>query len=39
MTCEQAQERIALAIYGELPDDERHALNQHLGNCEACRAE
>jgi HEAT repeats/Putative zinc-finger len=39
MTCEQAQERIALAVYGELPDDERHALTLHLAHCEACGAE
>lgn len=39
MTCEQAQESIALAVYGELPDEERHLLAQHLLECEACRAE
>jgi hypothetical protein len=39
MTCEQAQESIALAVYGELPDMDRHLLAQHLLMCEACRAE
>lgn len=39
MTCEQAQESIALAVYGELPDEERHLLAQHLLVCEACRTE
>lgn len=39
MTCDQAQENIALAVYGELPDEERHLLTQHLLKCEACRAE
>lgn len=39
MTCEQAQESIALAVYGELPDPDRHLLAQHLLTCEACRAE
>lgn len=39
MTCEQAQESIALAVYGELPDEDRHVLAQHLLECEACRAE
>ncbi len=39
MTCEQAQQSIALAVYGELPDEERHLLTQHLVACEACREE
>lgn len=39
MTCEQAQESIALAVYGELPDEDRHLLAQHLVVCESCRAE
>ncbi len=39
MTCEQAQESIALAVYGELPDEERHLLAEHMLACEACRAE
>lgn len=39
MTCEQAQQSIALAVYGELPDEDRHLLAQHMLMCEACRSE
>jgi hypothetical protein len=37
MKCEQAQQNIALAVYGDLPDDASHQLEQHLNECEACR--
>ncbi|GGH00627.1 HEAT repeat domain-containing protein [Silvibacterium dinghuense] len=39
MKCDAAQEQIALAVYGELADDQKHQLEQHLGVCEACRDE
>jgi HEAT repeats len=39
MNCELAREQIALAAYGELPDDATHELNQHLSQCESCRQE
>lgn len=39
MKCETAQEQIALAVYGELADDQKHQLEQHLGVCAACRDE
>ena len=39
MKCESAQEIIALAVYGELPDDQGPQLEQHLLECEACRRE
>jgi len=39
MNCELAQENIVLAVYGELPDDRVHLLEQHLAHCEACRHE
>lgn len=39
MNCELAQEDIVLAVYGELPDDRAHLLEQHLAHCEACRQE
>jgi hypothetical protein len=39
MNCELAQEDIVLAVYGELPDDRMHRLDQHLAHCEACRQE
>jgi len=39
MKCELAQEQIALIVYGELPDDKVHLLEQHLAECESCRRE
>lgn len=39
MNCEMAQETIVLAVYGELPDDRAHQLEQHLEQCERCRQE
>jgi hypothetical protein len=39
MKCETAHESIALAVYGELADDQHHQLEQHLAGCEDCRRE
>jgi len=39
MNCELAQENIVLSLYGELPDDRVHQLEQHLAQCENCRKE
>ena len=39
MNCDLAQENIVLAVYGELPDDRAHQLEQHLATCERCRQE
>jgi hypothetical protein len=39
MNCDLAQEDIVLAVYGELPDDRTHRLEQHLAHCEPCRQE
>ena len=39
MDCELAQQRIALLAYGELPDDQCHALEGHLGTCKRCQEE
>jgi hypothetical protein len=39
MNCDLAQEDIVLAVYGELPDDRAHRLEQHLARCERCRQE
>lgn len=39
MNCAQIHERVVLAAYSELPDDENHALLQHLAGCPACREE
>src|SRR5271170_872624 len=39
MKCELAQEIIALAVYGELPDEQGPQLERHLAECELCRRE
>jgi hypothetical protein len=39
MKCENAQQNIVLAHYGELPDELQFPLEQHLGTCEDCRRE
>ena len=39
MNCDLAHERIVTAAYGELPDDQVHELERHLGDCTACRKE
>ncbi len=39
MNCEVAHERIVLAAYGELADDQIHELDRHLTTCNECRTE
>ena len=39
MDCELAQQQIALFAYGELPDDQCHALEGHLATCKRCQEE
>lgn len=39
MNCELAHERIVLAAYGELPDEQLHELDRHLVGCGDCQAE
>ncbi|MES2390021.1 MAG: HEAT repeat domain-containing protein [Acidobacteriota bacterium] len=39
MNCENAQQNIILAQYGELPDELQFPLEQHLDGCEECRRE
>jgi hypothetical protein len=39
MECGLAQQKIALFAYGELPDDQCHALEGHLATCERCQEE
>src|SRR6202051_3039720 len=39
MKCEWVQENIVLEVYGELADDARHELEQHVGRCVDCAAE
>ena len=36
MNCELAHERIVLAAYGELPDEQMHELDRHLTACPEC---
>jgi HEAT repeats len=39
MKCEEVQQNVALAAYGELPDDQFHSLEQHLAVCSRCQEE
>ncbi len=39
MNCELAHERIVLAAYGELPDEQIHELDRHLFSCTDCQLE
>lgn len=39
MKCEWLRENIVLYVYGELPDDARHELEQHVARCTDCAAE
>ncbi|MFP5229570.1 MAG: HEAT repeat domain-containing protein [Acidobacteriota bacterium] len=39
MNCNLVQEDIVLSVYGELPDERAHQLEQHLTLCERCRQE
>jgi hypothetical protein len=39
MNCEWVRENIVLQVYGELPDDARHELEQHVARCADCAAE
>lgn len=39
MNCNESHEKVVLAAYGELPDDEAHALALHLAGCAECREE
>jgi len=38
MKCEWVRENITLHVYGELPDDARHELEQHVARCADCAA-
>jgi len=37
--CGWVEEQAALYVYGELPDEQRHRLEQHVRGCEECGAE
>ncbi|MGD0162205.1 MAG: HEAT repeat domain-containing protein [Candidatus Sulfotelmatobacter sp.] len=39
MKCEWVRENITLQVYGELADDARHELEQHVERCADCAAE
>jgi len=39
MNCDEAREKLIDLAYGELPDAEASALQQHIDGCDACRAE
>jgi hypothetical protein len=39
MKCEWVRENITLHVYGELADDARHELEQHVARCAHCAAE
>ncbi len=39
MKCEWVREDITLHVYGELADDARHELEQHVARCADCAAE
>jgi hypothetical protein len=39
MKCEWVRENIVLQVYGELADDVRHELEQHVTRCANCAAE
>jgi len=39
MKCEWVRENITLHVYGELADDARHELEQHIERCSDCAAE
>jgi hypothetical protein len=39
MKCEWVRENITLHVYGELADDVRHELEQHVARCADCAAE
>ena len=39
MSCAEIHEKVVLAAYGELPDEQVHSLTQHLAGCAECREE
>ncbi len=38
MDCQRAEQLMVLHVYGELPEEERPAFEQHLGSCPNCAA-
>jgi anti-sigma factor RsiW len=39
MKCGEVHQKVMLAAYGELADDQTHLLERHMAGCEACREE
>jgi hypothetical protein len=39
MNCDWVQQNVSLYLYGELADDARHEVEQHIRRCLACAAE
>jgi anti-sigma factor RsiW len=39
MNCEWVRQNITLHLYGELADDARHELEQHVARCQGCATE
>lgn len=39
MKCEQVEEQLIALVYGDLPEDERAAAEEHLASCEHCSHE
>jgi anti-sigma factor RsiW len=39
MNCSEIHEKVVLAAYGELPDDQAHTLAMHMAGCAECREE
>jgi hypothetical protein len=39
MNCDWVQHNVSLYLYGELADDARHEVEQHIRRCPACAAE
>ena len=39
MNCDWVKQNVALYVYNELPDDQRHELERHVERCESCSVE
>jgi HEAT repeats/Putative zinc-finger len=39
MNCDWVQQNITLYLYGELADDARHEVEQHIARCQSCATE
>ena len=39
MNCDWVKQNVALYVYDEMPDDQRHELERHVERCESCAVE